>query len=161
MDPLFFAGPALKLEEFGDQMCDYNVALTKNAVARLEDKVAYFKGSMVESQMYASFGRLMTKFDVLVCPTVMSNKLTAGFNPATEDYVVNGKVQEFDLNMSTCHIFNMMGRCPAISVPSGIGDNGVPTGLHIISKAYDDIAVFRIASAFEKTYEPFRPAPPG
>jgi Asp-tRNA(Asn)/Glu-tRNA(Gln) amidotransferase A subunit family amidase len=50
-----------------------------------------------------------------------------------------------------------MGRCPAISVPSGIGDNGVPTGLHIISKAYDDIAVFRVAAAFEKTYEPFRP----
>ena len=63
--------------------------------------------------------------------------------------------------MSTCHIFNMLGRCPAISVPSGIGDNGVPTGLHIISKAYDDIAVFRIAAACEKTWDkPFLPKLP-
>ena len=68
-------------------------------------------------------------------------------------FTVNGKVQEFDLGISTCHIFNMMGRCPAISVPSGIADNGVPTGLHIVSKAYDDIAVFRVAAAFEKTWE--------
>jgi Asp-tRNA(Asn)/Glu-tRNA(Gln) amidotransferase A subunit family amidase len=157
MDPLFFAALAGKLDECGDQLCDYNVKLTQDAMARLDDKQAFYRGALVESQMYASFGRLMTEFDVLVCPTAMSNKLTAGFNPAIDDYIVNGKVQEFDLHMSTCHIFNMMGRCPAISVPSGIGDNGVPTGLHIISKAYDDIAVFRVAAAFEKTYEPFRP----
>jgi Asp-tRNA(Asn)/Glu-tRNA(Gln) amidotransferase A subunit family amidase len=161
MDPFFSVMIANKIEEFGDQMCDYNVKLTKDAMARLEDKEAFYKGAVVESQMYAKFGRLMTEFDALVCPTVMSNKLTAGFNPAVDDYVVNGKVQDFDLKMSTCHIFNMMGRCPAISVPSGIGDNGVPTGLHIISKAYDDIAVFRIAAAFEKTWEqPFRPPAP-
>jgi Asp-tRNA(Asn)/Glu-tRNA(Gln) amidotransferase A subunit family amidase len=43
-------------------------------------------------------------------------------------------------------------------VPSGIGDNGVPTGLQIATKAYDDIAVFRVAAAFESTWErPFRP----
>jgi Asp-tRNA(Asn)/Glu-tRNA(Gln) amidotransferase A subunit family amidase len=158
MDPLFFAMIAGRLEEFRDQLCDYNVKLTEDAMARLDDKGAFYRGATVESQMYASFGKLMTEFDVLVCPTVMSNKLTAGFNPTVEDYVVNGKVQDFDLKMSSCHIFNMMGRCPAISVPSGIGDNGVPTGLHIVSKAYDDIAVFRVASAFEKTWqEPFRP----
>jgi len=128
---------------------------------RLEDRGAFFRGAVVESQMYAKFGRLMTEFDVLVCPTVMSNTLTAGFNPAVEDYVINGKVLDFDLQFSTCHIFNMMGRCPAISVPSGIGDNGVPTGLHIISKAYDDVAVFRVAAAFEKTWDqPFLPAAP-
>jgi Asp-tRNA(Asn)/Glu-tRNA(Gln) amidotransferase A subunit family amidase len=161
MDPFFCAMLAEKFEAHGDEMCDYNVKLIKDAMARLEDKGAFFRGAVVESKMYASFGRLMTEFDVLVCPTVMSNTLTAGFNPATEDYVVNGKVLGSELEFSTCHIFNMMGRCPAISVPSGIGDNGVPTGLHIISKAYDDIAVFRIAAAFEKTWDkPFLPMPP-
>jgi len=160
MDPFFCASIAGKLEEHGDQMCDYNVKLMKDAMARLNNKNAFYEGAIVESKMYAKFGRLMTEFDALVCPTVMTNKLTAGFNPALEDHVVNGKVQEFDLRMSTCHIFNMMGRCPSISVPSGIGDNGVPTGLHIISKAFDDIAVFRIAAAMEKTWsEPFIPPP--
>lgn len=28
-------------------------------------------------------------------------------------------------------------------------ENGVPTGLQIVAKAYDDIAVFRVAAAFE------------
>jgi Asp-tRNA(Asn)/Glu-tRNA(Gln) amidotransferase A subunit family amidase len=44
----------------------------------------------------------------------------------------------------------MMGRCPAISVPSGIGDNGVPTGLQIVSTAYDDASVFMVAGALER-----------
>ena len=161
MDPFFCAMIANKMKEHGDEMCDYNVKIVSDAMERLEDRGAFFRGAVVESQMYASFGRLMTEFDALVCPTVMSNTLTAGFNPAVEDYVINGKVLDYDLQFSTCHIFNMMGRCPAISVPSGIGDNGVPTGLHIISKAYDDIAVFRVAAAFEKTWdEPFLPALP-
>ena len=161
MDPFFCAMIAEKLDLYGDDMCDYNIKIISDAMERLEDRGAFFRGAVVESKMYAKFGRLMTEFDVLVCPTVMSNTLTAGFNPAVEDYVINGKVLDFDLQFSTCHIFNMMGRCPAISVPSGIGDNGVPTGLHIISKAYDDIAVFRVAAAFEKTWDkPFLPAAP-
>lgn len=72
--------------------------------------------------------------------------------------MVNGKVLEFDLEISKCHYFNMMGRCPAISVPSGLGVNGVPTGLHIASRACDDQAVFRVASALESSRDkPFRP----
>lgn len=160
MDPLYFAGISDKFEEQRDLMCDYNVEMTIEAMRRLDDKRAFFEGALIESQMYARFGRLMQDFDVLVCPTVLSNKLTAGFNPVVDDYIVNGNVQDFDLKISTCHLFNMMGRCPAISVPSGIGDNGVPTGLQIVSKAYDDIAVFRVASAFESTYEPYRPKDP-
>lgn len=160
MDPMFFASIADKIEKHADLLCDYNISATEDAMARLQDVNAFYQGALIEAQMYTRFGRLMTEFDVLICPTVMSNKMTAGFNPAVEDYIVNGKVQEYDLNISTCHLFNMMGRCPAITVPSGIGDNGVPTGLHIAAKAFDDIAVFRVAALLEKTYAPFIPADP-
>jgi Asp-tRNA(Asn)/Glu-tRNA(Gln) amidotransferase A subunit family amidase len=153
MDPLFFSSLGSNLDEYRDQMCDYNVEMTIAAMKRLENKQAFYDGARIESQMYARFGALMQSFDALVCPTVLTSGLTADFNPANETYMVNGKAQEFDLGISTCHIFNMMGRCPAISVPSGFADNGVPTGLHIVSKAYNDIAVFRVAGAFESTSE--------
>lgn len=158
MDPMFFASIAAKVEEHGDLLCDYNLQMVAEAAERLKDTDAFYEAAIVESQMYARFGTLMAEFDVLVCPTVLSNRMAADFNPVKDDYIVNGKVQEFDLRVSTCHLFNMMGRCPAISVPSGIGDNGVPTGLQIAARAYDDIAVFRVASAFESSWEqPFRP----
>ena len=104
--------------------------------------------------MYSEFGTLMQSFDAFVCPTVLTNTLAAGFNPATDKYRVNGEVQDYDLNISTCHLFNMMGRCPAISVPSGVGLNGVPTGLHIAASAYNDEAVFKVAAALETLRAP-------
>ena len=47
--------------------------------------------------------------------------------------------------------FNVMSRCPVISVPSGHAVGGVPTGLQIVGRTYDDVSVFRAAAAFERT----------
>jgi Asp-tRNA(Asn)/Glu-tRNA(Gln) amidotransferase A subunit family amidase len=158
MDPLFFAAIASTMDTRRDELCDYNITLTEMAMERLQDKKAFYKAVCIEARMYRTFGLLMENFDAFVCPTAMSTKLRADFNPAHEDYMIDGKVLEWDLEISTCHHFNMMGRCPAISVPSGIGDNGVPTGLHITAGAYDDVAVFRVAAALETTWDsPFRP----
>ena len=158
MDQLFFAALIALLETDRERMCDYNIHMAEEGLKRQRDPAAYYRATCIESQMYAEFGALMEQFDAFVCPTVNSNRMKADFNPAQDDYIVNGKVQEFDLGISTCHIFNMMGRCPAISVPSGLGDNGVPTGLQIVSRAYDDIAVFRVAAALESTWgQPWRP----
>lgn len=160
MDPLFFASMADKMESHLDALCDYNIAMTKSAMRRLEDKGAFYAAASLEAEMYARFGRLMQNYDVFVCPTVMTNRLPAGFNPAQEKYLVSGKIQKYDLDISTCHIFNMMGRCPAMSMPAGIGDNGVPTGIQIVSTAYDDVSVFKVAGALETTYEIDFPAAP-
>jgi len=46
--------------------------------------------------------------------------------------------------------FNMLSRCPVISVPSGFASNGVPTGIQIVARTYDVARVFKAAGAFEK-----------
>jgi aspartyl-tRNA(Asn)/glutamyl-tRNA(Gln) amidotransferase subunit A len=43
--------------------------------------------------------------------------------------------------------FNIASRCPALSVPSGLSTDGVPTGLTIVGKTYDDVTAFRVAAA--------------
>ena len=50
--------------------------------------------------------------------------------------------------MTIC--FNIMSRCPVMSMPSGLASNGVPTGLSIVGRTYDDVSVFRAAAAFER-----------
>jgi Asp-tRNA(Asn)/Glu-tRNA(Gln) amidotransferase A subunit family amidase len=152
MDPLFWAGMFDNMDSQGESMCDYNLHMAEQARERLNDKTAYYDALCVESQMYASFGRMMESFDAFVCPTSLSTRLRADHNPAQEEYEINGEILDSELEISTCHQFNMMGRCPAISVPSGLGDNGVPTGRQIVSSAYDDVAVFRVAAALESTW---------
>ncbi len=44
--------------------------------------------------------------------------------------------------------FNYTGQCPALSVPSGFSD-GLPTGLQIVARKWDDALALRIGAAVE------------
>jgi aspartyl-tRNA(Asn)/glutamyl-tRNA(Gln) amidotransferase subunit A len=48
--------------------------------------------------------------------------------------------------------FNIASRCPVLSVPSGLARNGVPTGLSVVGRTYDDVTAFRVAAAHEERY---------
>jgi Asp-tRNA(Asn)/Glu-tRNA(Gln) amidotransferase A subunit family amidase len=43
-------------------------------------------------------------------------------------------------------------------VPSGFADNGVPTGIQIVGRTYDDETVFRVGAALEQV-QPWFDAP--
>ena len=44
--------------------------------------------------------------------------------------------------------FNILAPCPVLAVPSGIApSNGVPTGIQIVARTYDDVTAFRIGAA--------------
>ncbi|MCD7101323.1 amidase [Pseudoclavibacter sp. 13-3] len=45
--------------------------------------------------------------------------------------------------------FNINNRCPVLAVPSGIGGEGVPTGLQIVGRPYAQDDVFLVGSALE------------
>jgi len=45
--------------------------------------------------------------------------------------------------------FNLTGQ-PAASVPCGFDARGMPVGLHIVGRAYEDSLVLRAARAFEQ-----------
>jgi Asp-tRNA(Asn)/Glu-tRNA(Gln) amidotransferase A subunit family amidase len=39
-------------------------------------------------------------------------------------------------------------------VPTGLGDHGVPTGIQLVARAYDDQRVFRLGAALEAAQNP-------
>jgi aspartyl-tRNA(Asn)/glutamyl-tRNA(Gln) amidotransferase subunit A len=55
--------------------------------------------------------------------------------------------------------FNLTGQ-PAASLPCGFDAQGLPIGLQIVGRAYDDATVLRAARAFEQLqpWEDKRPA---
>jgi aspartyl-tRNA(Asn)/glutamyl-tRNA(Gln) amidotransferase subunit A len=46
--------------------------------------------------------------------------------------------------------FNVLSPCPVLAVPSGTASNGVPTGVQIVGRTYDDAAAFRVGAALER-----------
>lgn len=52
-----------------------------------------------------------------------------------------------------------MSEQPAISVPCGHAEDGLPIGLQIIGRRHDDLGVMRLARAWEQLRPPLRPWP--
>jgi aspartyl-tRNA(Asn)/glutamyl-tRNA(Gln) amidotransferase subunit A len=52
--------------------------------------------------------------------------------------------------------FNVSGH-PALTVPCGFGADGLPLGLQLVGRAFDEATLLRAAYAFEQTVEPRRP----
>ncbi len=101
---------------------------------------------------WAEFGPQLARYDAFLCPTVGATTIPADWPDWSEPVTVDGQPCDVhDLIMT--FLFNVFSRCPALSVPSGFADNGVPTGVQIVSNPYDDKAVFRVAQALESNLD--------
>jgi len=118
----------------------------------------YFDALKVCGEMYESFGPLMERYQLFVCPTTTTTRVKADFNYLHDSIEINGKLVHPELSIAMCHQFNMISRCPVLSVPSGICENRVPTGVQLVGRAFDDVSVFRAGAALEAVRPPFRNA---
>lgn len=72
--------------------------------------------------------------------------------PIEQEFVseINGVKMETYLDwMRSCYFISVTGQ-PAISVPCGFTEDGLPVGLQLVGKPQDDLGVLQLAYAFEK-----------
>jgi len=109
----------------------------------------YLKAQKVRTLIKRDFDRAWEKVDVLVTPT--SPTVAFEFGARTAD-----PLQMYAADVCTIPV-NLAG-LPGISVPCGFVD-GLPVGLQIIGKAFDEETILRVAYAYEQntdwhTYRP-------
>ncbi len=75
---------------------------------------------------------------MFLCPTLAKPSIRADDPLDYGDFKAKGKPLPDGLAWCMTYPFNMLSRCPAITLPSGFG------------RTYDDVRVFRAAAAFEK-----------
>jgi aspartyl-tRNA(Asn)/glutamyl-tRNA(Gln) amidotransferase subunit A len=150
-------GPSI--QEIYDKHKDELTSYARRFVQEGEEipKEEFVKGLELEARIYAPLGALLEKFDALVCPTFAVPALGAEYDSG-DPLVINGRAMTDWLDVLMTVPFNIASRCPVISVPSGRSRDGVPTGLSVIGKTYDDVTVFRIAAAHEQRF-PWLDAP--
>ena len=100
--------------------------------------------------MKQDFDSVSSKFDVLMAPTTP--------NPA---FKIGEKIEDpltlYLSDVNTCPI-NLAG-VPSISVPCGFTD-GLPIGLQIIGRPFDEPTVLRAAYTFEQNTDYHTKRPP-
>jgi aspartyl-tRNA(Asn)/glutamyl-tRNA(Gln) amidotransferase subunit A len=142
-------GPSIRplLEEHGDDLTSYARAFVAES-----DEIAkedYYKGLELEAALYAPLGELLEEHDALICPTFAVPALQAEW---THGDLPEGRTSGSWMDVMMTVPFNIASRCPVLSVPSGLAANGVPTGLSVVGKTYDDVTAFRVAAAHEEAY---------
>ncbi len=107
--------------------------------------------------LYRRVVEFFDRYDVLALPTVQ----VAPFDMETE-WVreIDGVLMETYIDwMRSCTDVTVMG-CPAISVPGGFTDAGLPVGLQLVGRPRGDLELLRIAHAFEAATLHWKKRPP-
>jgi len=100
--------------------------------------------------------QFMTGYDLLVTPTLPIPAFEAGqLSPQTVE--TNGKWVNWT---PFSYPFNLTQQ-PAASVPCGFTSHGLPAGLHLVGRMFDDRTVLNVAHAYEQATEWQKARPPG
>jgi aspartyl-tRNA(Asn)/glutamyl-tRNA(Gln) amidotransferase subunit A len=132
-----------------DLLTPYATHFARISAQALEEH-GYYRGLQLEATIQAAVGNAIDRYDALICPTLGSIGWAAGDDYVDHGLVVNGVELGFYIEAVLTPVFNIASRHPVLNVPSGRASNGVPMGVQIVGRTYDDLTPFRIAAAAER-----------
>jgi aspartyl-tRNA(Asn)/glutamyl-tRNA(Gln) amidotransferase subunit A len=106
--------------------------------------VEYVRAVAARQAMVDTLRRFFERYDLLLTPTLCLPAFPLGLVGPRE---VAGRAVTH-LGWTLCYPFNYSGQ-PAVSVPAGWTANGLPVGLQIVGRRFEDALVLRAAAAFE------------
>ena len=149
--------PALAQQDWiKDQLQDYGhdvrILLLTGSLLPAQ---AYYKAQKLRTMLRQQVLDSLEKYDVLVLPT--SGK---GAQPLEQDPPITSKKTASRLAFLFTRIFNLAS-CPAMSVPCGFDDRGMPVGLQIGARPGAEETIFKVAHAYEQATAWHTMRPPG
>jgi aspartyl-tRNA(Asn)/glutamyl-tRNA(Gln) amidotransferase subunit A len=136
-------------EGFGDEV-KRRIMLGTFALSSGYYDAYYKKAQQVRTLIKQDFENVFANYDVIIGPTTPTPAFKIGEK-------VNDPLTMYANDILTIPV-NLAG-VPAISVPCGFGANGMPLGLQIIGKHFDEATVYRTAHAFEQATEHHKKRP--
>ena len=110
--------------------------------------VDYVQAQRLRRHVMQATERAMADYDAVVMPT----------SPVPATPIAGTPPEHAMLRPRNTMPFNVLG-LPAISVPCGFTRDGLPVGLQIVGKAFDEAGVLRIAHAYEQATDWHRRRP--
>jgi amidase len=96
----------------------------------------------------------MRRYPVLLCPTAA----IPAFRHGEREWPVEGKTVKYLDAWSYCEWFNLLG-FPAVVVPMGTSDEGLPIGVQIVGRPWDEEVVLAVAAMLEEERGPWQGPP--
>jgi len=133
------------LEAWRDKMDPGVVALIE--AGRRMSAVDYKRLELVRSRQWQALAPILADHDALIAATMAAPAApVAEMHQRPPSYDAEGRYQVRYMTEP----FNLIGQCPVLSVPSGVSPEGLPTGLSICGRRFDEPTVLRIGAALER-----------
>ncbi len=105
----------------------------------------YAKAQNLRRRLRAAYDAALQSYDLLLLPTVAMKATPIPAKGASPQEITR---RSWEPTRNTCS-FNVSHH-PAISIPCGMAD-GLPVGLMLVGKHWDESTIYRAASAFERS----------
>lgn len=103
----------------------------------------YLKAQRVRRKIVEDFQAAFEKCDLILTPTAPTPAFPIGDKSMQENPITMWLNDVFTVSISLAGL-------PAMSLPIGLTSDGLPLGLQVIGKAFDEGDVFKVASALEE-----------
>ncbi|MBQ7659882.1 MAG: Asp-tRNA(Asn)/Glu-tRNA(Gln) amidotransferase subunit GatA [Alphaproteobacteria bacterium] len=103
----------------------------------------YVKAQKVRRLIKQDFEKAFTKCDLILAPTTPSSAFALG----------DKHMKENPINMYLNDVFTVsvnLAGLPALSLPIGVGKDGLPLGMQLIGKPFDEETIFKAAYGLEQ-----------
>jgi len=109
----------------------------------------YGKAMALRQKIRAEYADIFDKCDVILTPTAPAAAYKA-------DERVSDPVKMYQADI--CTVTVNIASLPAISTTCGYNENGLPIGMSIVGKHFDEASVIQVADAFEKQFNTVMPS---
>ena len=154
MAQLFRAAPGVVMVETYNGLPEEAKALMTPYARSVAEKAAAYGHTPLrlygkEHEMHLRLSGIFADYQLLVCPTLATSFIAADSDHALDKVRINGQLVNPMLGWSLTYPFNLVNRCPVISLPSGRAANNVPTGIQLVGPSYEDGVVIEAAMAYQ------------
>ncbi len=149
------------VEAYGDLLKTERARMKEPVVWNIEqglalDAARIAKANVLRSRVFHAMGGFLERYEFLLLPTVQVPPFSVEQPYVSE---INGvKLATYMEWMKSCYLISATSH-PAISVPAGFTDDGLPVGLQIVGRYRDDFGVLQFAHAFEGVTEAWKRRP--
>ncbi|MFV0258666.1 MAG: amidase family protein, partial [Acidimicrobiales bacterium] len=136
------------LDEWGDRMTPAVVKMIRRG---RELSAVDLKTTEIErTAVWHRFRPVFERHDVLLCPTMAAGPVA----PSLDEWVDPEPDPDHNRSPDMTSVFNLIAPCPALSVPVGRDDHGLPIGAQLVGRPWREDVVLTVGAAVERLLPP-------